>query len=172
MDLRRLRFDRGTRWAAACDVPDLALFPGRYVGAKDVGFHAALEFGIQHFALWLLAGVRRIGLPVDVGNWAVRLNGAAAVFDRWAGDWGGMRVSVEGVGQDGARLRRTWQLSAPALHGPEIPCIPAILLARRIASGAVAERGAHACMGFLKLADFEPEFTRWGIRARIEDQSR
>jgi hypothetical protein len=169
MDLRRLRFDGGTRWAAACDVPDLALLPERYPGSRSVDFHAALEFSIQHFALWLLAAVRRIGLPVDVGNWAVRLNSVAATFDRWAGNWGGMRVRVDGVARDGSRSRRTWQLSAPALHGPEIPCIAAILLARRIAHGAVAERGAHPCMGFLSLEDFQPEFARWGIRTRIED---
>jgi saccharopine dehydrogenase-like NADP-dependent oxidoreductase len=171
MDLRRLRFDAGTRWAAACDVPDLALFPERYPGSRSVEFHAALEFGIQHFALWLLAAVRRIGLPVNVGSWAVRLNGAAAMFDRWAEDWGGMRVHVDGVAYDGRQSRRTWQLSAPALHGPEIPCIPAILLARRIARGDVAERGAYPCMGFLTLAEFEAEFARWDIRTRIEDES-
>jgi hypothetical protein len=45
----------------------------------------------------------------------------------------------------------------------------AILLARRIARGDVAERGAHACMTFLTLDDFEPEFARWNIRTRIED---
>jgi len=170
MDLRRLRFDSGTRWAAACDVPDLGLFPARYPGSRDAEFHAALEFGIQHFALWLLAAVRRLGLPMDVGSWAVRLNGAAAIFDRWAEEWGGMRVSIEGVRRNGVRSCRTWQLSAPALHGPEIPCIPTILLARRIARGTVAERGAHPCVGFLDLADFEPEFARWGIRTRVEDE--
>jgi hypothetical protein len=171
MDLRRLTFDGGTRWAAACDVPDLELFPRRYLGSRSVEFHAALEFGIQHFALWLLAGVRRLGLSVDTGSWAIRLSGAAAMFDRWAVDWGGMRVSVGGVGNGGSRLRRTWQLSTPALNGPEIPCMPAILLARRIARSAVAQRGAYPCTGFLNLADFEPEFARWNIRTRIEDRT-
>jgi hypothetical protein len=66
-------------------------------------------------------------------------------------------------------LRRTWQLSAPALNGPEVPCMAAILLARRIARGALAVRGAHACMTYLTLDDFEPEFARWDIRTRIED---
>ena len=52
MDLRHIRFDIGERWAAACDVPDLALFPERYPEVSNVEFHAALEFGIQH-AVWL-----------------------------------------------------------------------------------------------------------------------
>src|SRR5579859_4204787 len=32
----------GVRWAAACEVPDLDLFPVRYPGVKTVEFHAAL----------------------------------------------------------------------------------------------------------------------------------
>jgi Saccharopine dehydrogenase NADP binding domain len=169
MDLRRLRLDVGNRWGAACDVPDLALLPERYPGVSHVEFHAALEFGIQHFALYFLAAIRRAGLPLPVKRIASGLNHMAKIFDRWGGPSGGMRVSIEGRRMDGTRFRRTWQLSAPALNGPEIPCMAAILLARRIARGDVAERGAHACMTFLTLDDFEPEFARWNIRTRIED---
>jgi saccharopine dehydrogenase-like NADP-dependent oxidoreductase len=51
-ELRRIRIEGvGNRWAAACDVPDLELIPARYPGVKTVEFHAALELGIQHFAL-------------------------------------------------------------------------------------------------------------------------
>jgi saccharopine dehydrogenase-like NADP-dependent oxidoreductase len=169
MDLRRLRLDIGNRWAAACDVPDLALLPERYSGVSDVEFHAALEFGIQHFALYSLAALRRVGLPLPVERMASGLNHMAKFFDRWGGPSGGMRVSIEGRRTDGMSLRRTWQLSAPALNGPEVPCMAAILLARRIARGALAVRGAHACMTYLTLDDFEPEFARWDIRTRIED---
>ena len=45
----------------------------------------------------------------------------------------------------------------------------AILLARRIAAGGFRDCGARACTNELVLADFEPEFARWGIRTRIED---
>jgi excinuclease ABC subunit A len=34
-------------------------------------------------------------------------------------------------------MRRTWQLTTPAIDGPEIPCMAAILLARHIATGRV-----------------------------------
>jgi hypothetical protein len=60
-----------------------------------------------------------------------------------------------------------WHLAADDSHGPEIPCMAAILLARKIARNQVAERGAHPCMGYLKLEEFEPEFARWGIRTSI-----
>jgi hypothetical protein len=169
MDLRTVRFDIGERRAAACDVPDLALFPGRYPELSDARFHAALEFGVQHVGLWLLAALRRIGLPLPVQRVAVRLNRMAAYFDQWGGPWGGMRVSIEGRGDDGVPVRRTWHLTTPAIDGPQIPCMAAILLARRIVRGALAQRGAHPCMGFLSLRDFEPEFARVKIRTRVEE---
>lgn len=169
MDLRRVRFDIGQRWAAACDVPDLALFPRRYPDLSEVSFHAALEFGLQHLGLWLLAALRRIGLPLPVQRAAIRLNRMAVFFDRWAGSSGGMRVSVEGQRVDGKPVCRTWHLTTPAIDGPEIACMAAVLLARRIARGSVTQRGAYPCMGFLGLSEFEPEFANWKMRSRIEE---
>jgi saccharopine dehydrogenase-like NADP-dependent oxidoreductase len=169
MGLQETRLDVGARLAAACDVPDLTLFPARYPGVQTVSFYAALEFGVQHLALWGLAMLRRMGLPLPVTRWAVGLNRFAAMFDAAAGEKGGMRVSVVGKRNIGERVRRTWQLTVPAVDGPEIPCLAAILLARRIARGEPFKSGAFPCMGFLSLSSFEPEFARWGITTRTEE---
>jgi saccharopine dehydrogenase-like NADP-dependent oxidoreductase len=171
MDLRRVPLDFATRWAALCDVPDLALLPLRYPGLRSARFHAALEFGIEHFTLWALAAMRRVGLPLPVDRWAVAMNEMSSWLDARGGEWGGMRVSVLGRSADGRRLRRTWQLTAPAADGPEIPCMPAILLARRIASGHAPPAGGAACAGFLQLGEFVPLFGRWRMRTRIEETS-
>ena len=37
----------------------------------------------------------------------------------------------------------------------------AILLARKLVDGTPHDTGAFPCMGFLTLADFEPELGRW-----------
>ena len=169
MDVRRVQLDIGRRWAAACDVPDLTLFLTAYPGIQTVRFHAALEFGIQHLVLWTLAAFRRWGLPFPVVRWAVGLNRWARWFDRFAGEQGGMSVTVVGQRADGARVRRTWQITAPALQGPEIPCMAAILLARRIAHGEALRIGASPCLGLLTLADFAPEFAKWGMTTRIAE---
>jgi len=170
MDLQNTRLDIGARLAAACDVPDLELFPARYTGVQTVRFSAALEFGVQHLTLWGLAALRRIGLPFPVARWAVSLNQLAGMFDTAAGEKGGMRVSVVGDRRDGGgRVRRTWQLTAPAMDGPEIPCMAAIVLARRLARGEIFQSGAFPCMGFLTLAEFTPEFARWKITTRMEE---
>ncbi len=170
MDLQVAQFDAGNRLAAACDVPDLELFPAWYAGVRTVSFHAALEFRAQHLALHGLAALRRIGLPLPVDRWAIGLSRMAGIFDAAAGDKGGMRVSVVGARSDGLGcVRRTWHLTVPAMDGPEIPCMAAILLARRLARGEVFESGAFPCMGFLTLAQFAPEFVRWRVSTRIEE---
>jgi Saccharopine dehydrogenase NADP binding domain len=168
-ELRRIQFDVGTRWAAACDVPDLALLPQHYPGATSVTFRAALEVGIQHFALWTLAAARRAGLALPIERWAVGLDRLASLLDLIGSDRGAMRVSIVGTGDDGTRRRRTWQLSAEANHGPEIPCLASILLARKLARGEVRASGAYPCIGFLNLEDFEKEFAHWAIRTRVEE---
>jgi saccharopine dehydrogenase-like NADP-dependent oxidoreductase len=168
MDLRSVRLAVGRRLAAACDVPDLALFPSAFAGVRTVTFHAALEIGVQHLVLWCLAALRRIGLPLPVTAWAVGLDRCAGLFDAMAGEEGGMCVAVTGY-RDGRRVRRTWQLRVPAKDGPEIPAIPAIILARRLARGEAMKRGAFPCIGLVSLPEFTREFARWSITTRIDE---
>jgi hypothetical protein len=109
-------------------------------------------------------------LPFPVARWAVSLNRLAGMFDAGAGEKGGMQVCVVGERSGGGgRVRRTWQLTTPAVDGPEIPCMAAVLLVRRLARGEVLKSGAFPCMGFLTLAEFAPEFVRWKITTRLEE---
>jgi hypothetical protein len=167
MDLKRFDLGFGMRWGALCDVPDLALLPGRYAGLQSATFHAALEIRFQHLVLWMMAGLRRIGVPLPIEKWAGALDRMASVFDCLGGEWGGMQVQVVGLTTAGEPMRRTWTLQAPAMNGPEIPCMAAILLARRLARGEQFPAGAFPCAGFLSLPEFAPLFARWGISTRI-----
>jgi hypothetical protein len=169
MDLRRVQLDLGTRCGALCDVPDLELLPARYPTVKTVRFHAALELKVQHAVLWGMAGLIRLGVALPVERWCTRLDQLASGMDRFGGEWGGMRVSVLGA-SNGQRRRRTWQLRAPAANGPQIPCMAAIALLRRLASGERFEPSARACMGLLSLQEFQPQFERWGIRTQVLEE--
>ena len=170
-ELKRLRFaGAGERWAAACDVPDLALFPARYPGVRTVQLRAALEFAAEHFGLWLAAALRRCGVPLPLERWATPLDRIARLLDCFGSEKAGMLVSVLGTKADGSRARAEWHLTVDAGTGPEIPCLAAILLARRLTKRAIGAAGAFACMGFLRLADFEPEFRRLGIVTSIEER--
>ena len=79
----------------------------------------ALELSIQHFFLWLAAGLRRIGLPVPIERWARPLDRVASLLDGFGGKHGGMLVSLVGMQTDGTRRRIDWHLTAPARDGPE-----------------------------------------------------
>lgn len=170
-ELRRTHINGvGTRWAAACDVPDLELFPIRYPSVKTVEFRAALEVAVQHFVLAAAAQLRRWGLPIPLERWAHRLDRVAARLDRFGSDRGGMRVGLAGSGADGGAQRRVqWHLAAGSNHGPEIPSMPAILLVRKLARGEIKTRGATPCMGLLSLDDFATEFAKWDIQTAITE---
>jgi uncharacterized protein YbjT (DUF2867 family) len=171
-ELKRLRFyGLGARWAAACDVPDLELLPRLYPDARTVEFRAALELGVQQSALWLAASLRRHGVQLPLERWTGTLGWVASRMNGLGGTLAGMLVSVLGRRADGSRARAEWHLTADALHGPEIPCMPAILLARKLANGGIAQRGAFACLGFLSLPDFEREFARWRITTVTRERS-
>ncbi|PWF47928.1 saccharopine dehydrogenase family protein [Massilia glaciei] len=159
---RRLR----PRAGALCDIPDLELFPARYPGVRTVMFRAALEVGLGQAAFALLATLRRKGLIARPERFAKLMHVAGRGADFLGTRLGGMVVRVRGVDAAGAPAARAWHIAADNDHGPEIPAMAAILLARRLAGGWGAT-GSHSCMGQLALAEFEPEFAKWGMLTDI-----
>lgn len=157
------------RWAAACDVPDLELFPARYPSVRTVEFRAALELRIEHAALWAAGGLRRAGLPLPLERWAGLLERAASLLNVFGSERGGMQVSLTGVRHDGRHSRIDWTVLANGNHGPEIPCMAAVLTTNKIASGALSVRGALPCMGLVALHEYAPEFERWAMTTAIEE---
>jgi len=168
-ELKRERFSFGNRLAAACDVPDLELLPTRYAGVQTVTFRAALEVSLQHYALWTLGACRRVGLPIPIARWGAYLDRIGTWLNWLGSDTGGMTVRVIGKDDAGRSLCRTWELVVEGNHGPEIPCMAAVILANKLHRGDSLMRGAKVCMGILRLSDFEAEFARWNISTRIID---
>lgn len=167
VDFLRLR----PRIGALCDIPDLELFPPRY-GVRDrVMFRAALEVGFTQRVFAMLAALRSMGLLPRPQRWAGALNRIAGLFDFLGTALGGMVVRVEGRDASGQPTRRAWHIAAGDDHGPEIPCMPAILLARRLAAGGAMPAGAFTATGLLELAEFAPEFARWGMQTDTIDEN-
>jgi len=160
-ELKRMRFLRtGRAWAAACDVPDLELFPKRYPGVRTMEFRASLELGTQQLAL----GSRRCcagaacACRSSAGE-AARPDGR--VDGRLGRPSRGMAGERHGEAAERKTARGSNGISPPTRqHGPEIPCMAAILLARKLARGGVAQPGAFPCMGFPRAAGI-----RVGVRA-------
>ncbi|RZI97463.1 MAG: saccharopine dehydrogenase [Variovorax sp.] len=155
------------RRGALCDIPDLELFPARYAGVQSVMFRAALEVGITQRAFAVLAFLRRKGLLRSPEKLAPLLHATGGVFDAFGSALGGMVVRIEGTDAQGAAARCAWHIAADDNHGPEIPCMAAILLARRMARGDGPPIGAHASAGLLSLSEFTPEFARWGMATDV-----
>lgn len=151
------------RLASLCDIPDLELFPAYYPGVQSVMFRAALEIGVSQRSLAMIAALRRMGVIKHPERLAAFLNRAADALDAFGSALGGMVVRVRGVDAAGAAISRSWHIAADDDHGPEIPCMAAILLARRIAAGELNQTGARSSIGQLALADFEPEFQKWNM---------
>lgn len=159
------------RRGALCDIPDLELFPARYQVRDRVVFRAALEVPAAQQAFAALAALRRLGLWRRPAALAGVLTRWAPWLDRFGSALGGMVVRVAGQDASGQPARRTWHIAADHDHGPEIPCMAAILLARRLARGDGPPPGAHTATGWLPLSDFEPEFARWGMATDIVDEA-
>ncbi len=94
---------------------------------------------------------------------------------RAAHEWAGrgrsaMLVRVSGRRRDGRDGRTEWHLTATDNRGPEIPCLPAVLLTRKLLDGRVGGgAGASACTGLLQLDEFREEFAERGITWLVED---
>ena len=71
---------------------------------------------------------------------------------------------MSGLGQDGQQKEITFELTAQGGDGPNIPCIPAILLAQHLAHGTLDARGAMPSMGLLSLEDYLQALAPLNIR--------
>jgi hypothetical protein len=159
------------RLGALCDIPDLELFVTHYAGVRDVMFRAALEVPLAQRAFAWLAAARQRGWIARPDRCAAALQRVSTLLDPFGSSLGGMVVHVRGQGADGRAAARAWHIAADHDHGPEIPCMAAILLARRLARGEAWPAGARPALSLLALEAFAPEFERWGMVTEIIDEA-
>jgi hypothetical protein len=110
-----------------------------------------------------VGALRRRGVLARPERLAGFMNRAADGLDMFGSALGGMVVRVRGADAAGDAVSAAWHITADDDNGPEIPCMPAILLARRLAAGEAFAPGAYTCVSQLALAEFEPEFRKWDM---------
>jgi len=168
-DLRWQQYpDLGKRLSAACDVPDLSILPGYLPGIQTVTFHAALEARWEQLALWCMGWLTRSGVITDWSKLIPLFNIISEKLIRLGSDKGGMHIHFSGIGKDEAPKDIKWFLTAKNNHGPEIPCIPAVILARKLVTDEIRTRGALPCLGLISLEDFDHEVSSLDISWRVE----
>jgi NAD(P)-dependent dehydrogenase (short-subunit alcohol dehydrogenase family) len=157
----------GQRWMARCDVPDLDTMPARFPTLREVRFYAGVEIGVFHLSLAALAKARRWRLLPDPTPLARPLLWAKRRLGFLGTDDGGMFVTLEGLGQDGRPKRVDWHLVARRNHGPYIPTLAAVVLARKLARGEMKASGAGACVGYVTLEDLLAEVADLDIKPQM-----
>lgn len=148
----------GWRLFGNCDVPDLTLFPERYPTLTSMRFAAGHELKLLHIGTRLLGACVRLGLIRSLDDHAERLLRLAFLFDRLGSGRSGFHMILTGTGHSGKKLERRFVIVARSGHGPYIPCMPAILLARRLAKGEVPSRGATPCVDLVDLDSYLAAF--------------
>lgn len=144
----------GLRLFGDCDIPDLDLFPARYPGLRNLRFVAGHEIKTLHLGTWLLSWAVRLGLIKSLEPYADRLLHWSFLFDPLGTDRSGFHLRLDGIGDDGKPRRIEGFMVARQGHGPNIPCLPAVELARRIAAGQAPAAGARPCLDLIDLDQY------------------
>jgi saccharopine dehydrogenase-like NADP-dependent oxidoreductase len=165
-DLRRVDLPGvGPRWFGRANAPDLDLFANRYPGLQEHSFWAGHAIAPLHFGTVLMGWLARIGLLPRLDRFAPQLVRIASLFDGLGTGTSGFFMTITGEGADGAPLTRRHWIIARSGHGPFIPCIPVILIARQMAAGRRYDPGARPCLGIISLAEYRAEFVHFDIEA-------
>jgi len=167
--LHSVRYPRlKRRWFGNCDIPDLALFPGRYPEVEEFRFAAGHEVGVLHKAAWAASWLVRWHLLPPLDRFSSAIHRAMGWFDFAGSDSGGLHMILSGTGLDGRSLEVRYWLEATSGHGPLVPCVPAILLARRIARGEIQDRGARPCLDLVDLPAYLRELEGLDVAVSVE----
>ncbi|MBD1548663.1 SDR family oxidoreductase [Roseibium aggregatum] len=158
-----------SRLVALSDVPDHEIFPVELPGKPATTFRAGPEFGFQLIALWLLSWPVKWGWlrsAVPLARWLLPLQRLTSGL---GSDRSAMAVEVKGLVRNRPGVRR-WTLIADRGDGPEIPVIPAQLLANALSAGRL-KPGALTSASLLSLEDFNAEFGGIAVTHAIETRS-
>ena len=163
-DLHAERYpELGERLFGNCDIPDLELFPTRYPSLKSIRFCAGHEIKALHLGAWLLSWGVRAGLLPPLGRHSDRLLRWSFLFDPWGSSRSGFHMFLSGRGRDGSDRTERFFIIARQGHGPYIPCMPAIILAKRLARKELSGRGARPCLDLVSLSEFLKAFEGFDI---------
>ncbi len=159
----------GKRWGGCCDVPDVELMPQIYPELKTVQFHAALGSAVVQWGLWILAYLVRLRIIRDPVRMAPLLKRWSDKLNVFGDETSAMFVQINGRKHGGDTVVRTWRMIAHRNHGPEIPCIPAIILGRKLARGELSRRGAIACLNLFSTDDFQYAVSDFAISTSVSE---
>lgn len=156
----------GKRWMANCDIPDFDIFPKKY-GIKFLRFSAGVESTIIHLGLWFLSHLVRIGLPLNLPKYSNFLFNCSKLFKIFGTQNGGMHMLLKGKDLDGKPKEVKWFIIAKKGDGPQIPCVAAIILAKKLVNGKMIKKGAMPCVELVTLKEYLAQLQNFSIKQVI-----
>lgn len=144
----------GKRLLGYCDVPDLALFPQRYPELKKILFYAGLEIPFIHVTLWALSWGVRAGIINNLQALAPLLLRISFWFDWLGSNNSAFHMVLTGKGKSSMNKSLTFELTAGSGDGPYIPCMPSILIAKKLVNNELDTSGAYPCIGLITLSEY------------------
>ena len=145
-----------------CDIPDLDLFPKEF-GIKSIKFSAGMENIVLHFSIWALSWIKRFGFPINFENYASLFLKLSNFFNGFGTSNGGMHIIISGTDLFGKSLTNKWFIIAKNGDGPQIPCVPSVLLAKKLIDGDLKITGATPCMSLVTLDEYMNSLTSFNV---------
>ncbi len=158
----------GKRWFGRGNVPDLALFKDRYPTLRNHTFWAGHEIPLLHLGTAIMGMLTRVKLLPRLDRIAPALVSVSGWFNWLGRGASGFYLLIEGEDGSGHPVTRRHYIVARQGHGPLIPCIPVILIAKQIAAGHAMEAGARPCLGIISLREYQAGFA--GLDIKVIDQ--
>ena len=144
----------GGRLLSNCDIPDLELFPQYYPSLKTIRFYAGLERSFEQIGIWLMSWLVRYNLLPSLDKFALPLLKISHLYRTFGGNRSGFYMTLAGKDWAGSAKSIRFELTAYDNYGPYIPCMPACILAKKIAAGDITTRGAQPGIGIISLAEY------------------
>jgi hypothetical protein len=158
----------GKRWMANCEIPDLDLLPKHY-DIKSIQFSAGMESGALHLSIWLVSWIARIFPFINLQKYSSFFLELSNLFNFLGTDDGGMHIIIKGKDKNNKPLTKKWFIIAKSSDGPNIPTIPAIIIAKKLYENQLKLRGAMPCLGMVSLEEYLKELEEFDIKTYVID---
>jgi NAD(P)-dependent dehydrogenase (short-subunit alcohol dehydrogenase family) len=156
----------GFRCLGNCDIPDLTLFPDRYPTLVNIRFQAGLELKFLHFILWSLSYLVRFKLCPNLQIFAPIMLKISRLFDLFGNNNSGFYMRLKGLDKQGQKTQKMFEIFAKQGDGLYIPCVPAIILSKKLANDITPLTGAMPCLDLITMDDYLNELAGLDIQWR------
>jgi hypothetical protein len=123
----------------------------------------SLRYGISPDGMWLMSWSVRLGLPLNLEKHVKFYLQLSHYFDCFGTADGGMHIEIQGLDHQGHLKNIKWFLIAKDGDEPQIPCIPAILLTKKLIQATYLLRGAYPCVGLISLDEYMQALIKFNI---------